>query len=182
MARPAADPEFVVVGHVSKAHGTKGELYIWPLTDRPDSTFLPGAELQFADPTGTLPDPELPAARMIGVRPYRHGFLVFFDGVHDRDVAERLRNRYLLRPFQETEPLADGEIFYHQLLGMRVVTRDGTDVGEVREVYELRPAHLLQVEGPTKEHLIPFTKEVIVSWSSADRTIVIDPPEGLLDL
>jgi ribosomal 30S subunit maturation factor RimM len=56
------------------------------------------------------------------------------------------------------------------------------DVGEVNEVYELRPADMLQVRGDSKEHLIPFSKDVIVSWSLEDRRIVIDPPEGLLDL
>ena len=182
MTRPAGHPEYVVVGHVSKAHGTKGEVYIWPLTDHPESTFLPGVELQIADAGGNHPDPEFPAARMLTVRPYRRGFLVVFDGVYDRDDAESIRDRYLLRPFEEMEPLEDGELFYHQLLGMRVVTRDGVDVGEVTEVFELRPADLLQVQGESKEHLIPFNKEVIVSWSVEDRRIVIDPPEGLLEL
>jgi 16S rRNA processing protein RimM len=182
MARPAGDPEYVVVGHVNKAHGTKGEVFVWPLTDRPDSTFVPGIELQFADAGGNDPDPEYPAARVVAVRPYRRGFLVFFDGVDDRSLAEGIRDRYLLRPFADTEPLERGEIFYHQLLGMRVVTKDGVDVGEVNEVYELRPAHMLEVRGESKEHLIPFRKDVIVSWSLEDRRIVIDPPEGLLDL
>jgi 16S rRNA processing protein RimM len=182
MARPAGDPEYVVVGHVSKAHGTKGEVFVWPLTDRPDSTFIPGVELQIADEGGNAPDPEYPAARVVAVRPYRRGFLVVFDGVDDRDLADAIRDRYLLRPFEETDPLATGEIFYHQLLGMRVVTKEGVDVGEVNEVYELRPADMLQVRGDSKEHLIPFSKDVIVSWSLEDRRIVIDPPEGLLDL
>jgi 16S rRNA processing protein RimM len=65
---------------------------------------------------------------------------------------------------------------------MRVVTKDGTDVGEVTEVFEIRPADLLQVQGESKEHLIPFNRDVIVSWSLEERRIVIDPPEGLLDL
>jgi 16S rRNA processing protein RimM len=182
MARPTGDPEYVVVGHVSKAHGTKGEVFVWPLTDRPDSTYIPGVELHLADAGGAQPDPEYPAARILAVRPHRRGFLVTFDGVYDRDIADGIRDRYLLRPFEETDPLEKGEIFYHQLLGMRVVTKDGVDVGEVNEVYELRPADLLQVQGESKEHLIPFSKDVIVSWSLEDRRIVIDPPEGLLDL
>lgn len=182
MAGPPGDPEYIVVGHVSKAHGTKGEVYVWPLTDRPESTFVPGAELQIADISGKEPDPEYPAARVMAVRPYRRGFLIFFDGVYDRDLAEEIRDRYLLRPFAETAPLEKGEIFYHQLLGMRVVTKDGVDVGEVTEVYDIRPADLLQVRGESKEHLIPFRKDMIVSWSLEDRRIVIDPPEGLLDL
>jgi 16S rRNA processing protein RimM len=172
----------VVVGHVSKPHGTKGELFIWPLTDRPESTFRAGEELLIADSDGALPDPDLPPIRIGAVRPYRRGFLVLFDGVDDRNGAEELRDRYLLRRFEDTDPLEHDEIFYHQLLGLSVVTASGIDVGRVREVYELRPADLLEVEGPDRDYLIPFTKEVVVSWDVPAGRIVIDPPQGLLDL
>jgi 16S rRNA processing protein RimM len=128
------------------------------------------------------PDDELPPLRISDVRPYRRGFLVFFEGIRDRSAAETLRDRYLLRPFEETEPLAEGELFYHQLLGMTVVTTGGEEVGRVREVYALRPADLIAVEGPDGEHLIPFTKEIVCGWELDQRKLIIDPPAGLLEL
>ena len=39
----------MVVGHLNKAHGTKGELFIWPLTDYPGSHFAPGVVLFVAE-------------------------------------------------------------------------------------------------------------------------------------
>jgi 16S rRNA processing protein RimM len=80
------------------------------------------------------------------------------------------------------EPLADGELFYHQLLGMEVVTTDGASIGEIREVYELEPADMLEVRGPEREVMIPFLKEIVVEVDADARRIVIDPPDGLLDL
>lgn len=171
-----------MVGHLSKAHGTKGEIYVWPLTDRPEATFRPGMVLPVSDSEGREPDSSIPPAVLVAVRPFRKGFLVRMQGVDDRDRAEALRDRYLLRPFAETEPLEEGELFYHQLLGMSVETKEGGLVGTIREVYGLRPAQLLDVKGPTKEYLIPFTKQIVVRWDLATRTMVIDPPEGLLDL
>lgn len=182
MERTEGDPEFVVVGHVSKPHGTKGEVFVWPLTDRPGSTFRPGAEFRISDRGGTEPDPESPPMRIATLRAYRNGFLLLFEGVEDRNRAEDLRDRYLLRRFAETEPLEEGEIFYHQLLGLLVVTVDGREVGRVKEVYDLRPADLLEVEGAERDHLVPFTRDVVVDWSVDEGRIVIDPPEGLLEL
>jgi 16S rRNA processing protein RimM len=178
----ARDPDFVVVGHVSKPHGTKGELFIWPLTDRPDSTFQPGASLRVADHEGEEPDPDLAPLEVETVRAYRKGFLVTFSDVRDRNAADLLRGRYLVRPFAETEPLDEGELFYHQLLGMTVLTKEGEELGTIREIYGVRPADLLEVTGPSRSHLIPFTREIVVGWSLADRTMTIDPPAGLLDL
>lgn len=172
----------MVVGHFSKPHGTKGELFIWPLTDRAETTFAPGVRLHVSDPEGHRPDADLPPARIATVRPYRRGFLVTFDGISDRDAADTLRGRYLLRPFEETDPLDEGELFYHQLLGMTVVTKAGVEIGRVREIFSLRPADLLAVEGPDGERLIPFTSEIVVGWELGDGKLVIDPPAGLLDL
>jgi 16S rRNA processing protein RimM len=177
------DPELIVVGHLSKKHGTKGEIYVWPLTDHPEATFLPGMTLLLSRPGSDVPDETLPAAEIIAVRPYRRGYLLFLEGVRDRNASELLRDRYLLRPFADTEPLDEGEIFYHQLLGMTIVTKDGEEIGKVREVYGLRPAELLDIErADGSSLLIPFLQEVIVNWDTEARRMTIDPPEGLLDL
>jgi len=80
------------------------------------------------------------------------------------------------------EPLGDGEFFYHQLLGMKVQTNIGTVVGEVTEVYELDPNDILCVQGHEGEIMIPFSKEIVLQVNADEKCIVIDPPDGLLDL
>ena len=56
--RPAA-PEHLVVGHIAKPHGTRGELFVWPLTDRPDEIFEAGRTLWVGDADGALGDEPL---------------------------------------------------------------------------------------------------------------------------
>ncbi len=180
MGRP--DPDFLVVGHLNKPHGTKGELFVWPLTDHPESVYAPGVILLAGDEAAKKPDPDMPPLRIHAVRPFRSGYLVSFAGIRDREGAELLRGRYLLTELASVEPLAEGELFYHQLLGMEVVTRSGTPIGEIVEVYELRPADLLEVHGPAGEVLIPFLSHIVVEVDAEQRRMVIEPPEGLLDL
>lgn len=183
IVEPGSDPPFVVVGHVSRPHGTKGEFFIWSLTDRPDSTFVPGVRMRVADASGQEPDPLFPPLEVEEARSYRKGFLVRFLGVDDRTRGELLRDRYLLRPFRETEPLDEGEIFYHQLLGLTAFTVDGEEIGRVLEVYALRPVDLLEVaRGQDDSVLIPFTREIVVEWDVEEGRLVVDPPEGLLEL
>lgn len=177
-----ADPAYLVVGHINKPHGTKGEVFVWPLTDHPEGVYAPGVVLRGADARGREPDPESPPLRIETVRPSRRGYLVRFGGVEDRNDAELLRGRYLLRALDELEPLADDEVFYHQLVGMKVETVDGREVGTVREVYELRPADMLEVRTATGTVLIPFVGHVVVEVHRDEGRLVVDPPEGLLDL
>ena len=180
MSRP--DPQHLVVGHVNKPHGIRGEVLVRPLTDHPEGIFAPGVVVLLADPRGREPDPAEPAVEIESARPFRQGYLVAFRGAEDRDDAERLRGRYLLLPVDSLEPLADDEVFYHQLLGMRVETVAGEAVGVVREVYELQPSDLLEVRTPKGSVLVPFHREVVVEVHRDEGRLVIDPPAGLLDL
>jgi 16S rRNA processing protein RimM len=177
-----SDPPFLVVAHLQKVHGTKGEFLVRSLTDRPQTTFLPGAEFRIGDARARKPDEFFPPVRIAEVREHRGGYLIRFQGIEDRTRAEFLRGRYLLRPFSEVEPAEEGELFYHQLLGMAVVTVEGRELGTVREVFELDPADLLDVTDGTSEYLIPFTQQVVVRIEEEERRIVVDPPEGLLEL
>lgn len=173
-------PPFLVVGHINKVHGTKGELFVWPLTDYPDSHFTPGAVHLPADEGGEHPSATLSELTVEAVRPYRKGFLARFAGVDDRAAAEQLRGRYLLRPFDTIDRLDEDEIFYHELLGAAVVHRDGSALGTVNEVFPVRPSDLLEVAGPDGEFLLPFNRRVVVEVDRERRRVIVDPPEGLL--
>jgi 16S rRNA processing protein RimM len=180
MAR--SEPSYLVVGHLNKAHGTKGELFVWPLTDHPEGTFAPGVVLYLGDQSGNRPDPGRQAITVESVRPFRRGYLVRFQGIADRDAAELIRDRYLLRPMEEIEPTEDGEVFYHQLLGLTVRTVNGQEVGEIVEVYELRPADLLEVRGPEGTHYLPFLDSIVQEVDLEAGVMIVNPPEGLLEL
>ncbi len=175
------EPDHLVVGHLSKPHGVQGELLVWPLTDRPEEVFVPGRRLVVGTESGEVSDPGL-ELEVEASRPYRRGVLVRLAGVVDRSGAEALSSRYVLLPVEELDELAEGEHHYHQLLGLTVETTEGEVVGRVREVFDTEPRHLLEVKGAERVHLIPFSREVVKAVDVEAGRLVIDPPEGLLDL
>ena len=177
----AAEPAFLIVGQVRKPHGTRGELLVEPLTDHPGDVFVSGVVLRLGDAAGRDPDPDLPPLLVEAARPFQRGWLVTVDGVEDRNAADVLRGRYLMLEREALPALAEDEVFYHQLPGMQVVTVAGELIGEVTEVFELRPADLLEVRGPRGTVLIPFLGHMVREVDVQGRRIVIDPPEGLLD-
>jgi 16S rRNA processing protein RimM len=177
---PGEHPEFLVVGHVTKAHGTKGEIFVWPLTDKVEDVYAPGREL-LVEPGGE-DEEEYDALTIDAVRPFKRGLLVKFEGFDDRDAVEGLTQRYLRIPVSEAAPLEEGEVFYHQLIGLDVVTADGERVGKVREVYDTGPTHLLEVRTAKGQVLVPFTERVVRKVDVEGGTLTIKPPPGLLDL
>lgn len=177
-----ADPGHLAVGHVVRAHGILGEIFVSTMTDHPEGSFAPGVVLRPGDAAGLAPDPDLPPLRVAAVRPFKDGVLVTFGGVETRSQAEAFRGRYLFRPTAELERPAPGEFWHHELRGLEVVTAGGDRVGVVRDVVEVAGSDLLAVDGLGREHLIPFRKEFIVEVDLDAGRIVVDPPEGLLDL
>jgi 16S rRNA processing protein RimM len=173
------DPAFLAVGQLVRPHGIEGEIAVRPLTDHPDSTFAPGVALH---PGGDDPDLRLPALTITASRPFQQGWLVCFEGVETRTEAELLRGRFLYRAFADVEPLAEGEVFRHELVGLDVITVSGERVGTVAAVYEAGPADLLEVRGDGREVMIPFVKDVVVEIDVEGGRLVVDPPEGLLTL
>lgn len=174
-------PEHLVVGQVTKPHGTKGEVFVWPLTEHPDEVFADGRELLLGDTEGTLGDEPL-SLTVEGSRPFKRGLLVRLEGYGDRTSVTPMSGRYLLVPAGELAPLEEDEVYYHQLLGLEVVTVEGEVVGQVREVYETEPAHLLEVKGAERLHLIPFVKRIVKKVDLEAGRLIIKPPPGLLDI
>ena len=176
------DPTHLVVGHLAKSHGTRGEIFVHPLTDHPEQAFQPGVVLSLGNPKDDEPNPDLPPLRIEASRPHQRGYLVTFGGVEDRDAADLLRGRYVFRHLDELEPLAEGELFYHQLLGLTVVTTDDQVVGEVVEVFEVGPTDLLEVRGARGTIMIPYRPEIIIGIDLDESMMIVDPPDGLLEV
>jgi len=176
-------PTHLVVGHVTKPHGTKGELFVWPLTDHVAEVFAEGRALRLGDEHGSLDGEREESLVIESTREFKRGVLVKFSGRGDRNAVEDLAQRYLLAPIEELAPLEQDEVYYHQLLGMRVVTRNGEDVGSVQEVYETYPAHMLEVKSEAgRVHLIPFAERIVKKVDTESGQIVITPPPGLLEI
>lgn len=180
MAR-VPEPEFLVVGHLTKPHGTRGDLLIRPLTDKPEEVFAEGRRVIVGDERGSVG--KSPEERVVErARPYKRGWLAKLERVEDRNAAVELTGRYLLVPAAERGEPEEGEFFYHQLLGLEVETTGGEVVGRVREVYETEPRHILEVKGADRMHLVPFDRRIVVAVELEEGRLVIDPPEGLLEL
>jgi 16S rRNA processing protein RimM len=74
------------------------------------------------------------------------------------------------------------EFYDHQLVGLRVVTTDGSEIGEIGEIAHLPGQDLLIVARPDGgEAMIPFVSEFVPAVEPAAGRVVVAPPPGLLD-
>jgi 16S rRNA processing protein RimM len=148
------------IGRVARPHGLRGEVVVALVTDRLER-LAPGSVL----------DADGRALHVVASRPHQRNHIVSFEEVADRDAAESLQGVTLRAPAID-DP---GELWVHELIGAPVVTVDGVDVGVV-EAVEANPASdILVIDNGA---LVPAA---FVVEQREDSTVVIDPPEGLLD-
>ena len=177
----AESPEYLIVGTVQKPHGIKGELFVRLETDRPDAVFSAGRALILGDGEGRPSDAVLTVER---ARAFKGGMLVKAAGLCARTPElEDMRGRTLLIPRDQADPPGEDEVFYHDLLGMKVVTAAEGEVGTIDEVYDAPAGPMLSVrrEG-AKELLIPFVRDTIRQVDAAEKVLELDLPAGLLEL
>ena len=86
----------------------------------------------------------------------------------------------MLLPADELRPPGEGEIYLHELEGMRVELESGETVGTVSATYELPQGLTLDVARASGSVLIPYAR-IVTSVDRDARVIRIAPPEGLLD-
>lgn len=163
----------VVVGRIGRPHGIRGEVTVEPRTDEPDERFAPGAVLLRS------------GADLVVERSHWHSgrLLVHFRGVEDRNAAEALRGTLLEVERPEDATPDDPEEFYDStLLGCEVVGVGGAPLGTVVDILHLPAQDVLVIDVGGREALVPFVSEIVPDVDLAARRVVIDPPEGLLDL
>jgi 16S rRNA processing protein RimM len=185
----------LVVGQIGKPHGIRGEVSVVVRTDEPEERFTSGSVFITEVPrdrrvsAGPAAAPgvryEVPKQLVLSsIRWHQGRGIAVFEGIHDRNVAEALRGVYLQVDSADVAPPSDPEEFHdHQLIGLRVVSSDGTDLGAVQRI-EHAPASDLIVLAKTGggTALIPFVTAIVPTVDVVGGRIVVDLPEGLLDL
>ena len=187
---PEAQADLVAVAVVRKAHGVRGELVVEALTTAPATVLAPGRRLY----AGTIDGRPLGtgagrrgAPRELTVRklsPFKGGWIVSLSTIDDRNEAELWRERTLLAPAAELPPAEPDEVYYHDLVGLRLELESGEVIGDVVELYELPHGLMLDVRRAppaTGTVMIAYRPEVVREVDLARRVAIVTPPEGLLE-
>ena len=166
-----------------RAHGVRGELVVELMTDAPDVIFASGARVFQGTAAGDLwRDPKTGAPRELKVlasRPFKGGLLVTLDAVSNRTEAERWNDRRLLVPLGELTEPEDGEVFLHELGGMRVLDERGEELGEVHTWYRVPQGVLLDVRTKRGDVALPFNERFVRHVNRAGRSITVSIPDEL---
>lgn len=103
------------------------------------------------------------------------------EGIEDRDQAEALKGKELLVE-KKALTKGEGEYFWFELVGLKVLDRGERPLGEVKEVMGTLAHDILVVSDGKKVSYVPFVEGIVEEIQLEKGYIVVNPPEGLLEL
>ncbi len=175
----------LVVARIGKPHGLLGEVTVQLHTDDPGRRLVTGATFV----TQATPGSGVPRSLTLrSTRVHNGTWLLAFERIPDRTGAESLRGTRLLTDVDDDDQqrLDDDnhEGWYEdELVGLTVVTRDGQQVGTVSGLQTGAVQDLLVVAlaGGGSAYL-PFVEAIVPEVDVPSGRVVVDPPDGLLEL
>ena len=153
----AKDSRYVTVAQIGRSHGLHGMVFVQSYTDPKENLFqYTSLQLGAKQPIRFM-------------RHQMHGkhLIAAIEGVTDCDSAKRLTNQMVYLPIKDLPVLPEGQYYWHQLAGLRVINHDGRVLGQVAYVAEGSQFPILMVKDPQHpkkaDILVPYEPSVVLT-------------------
>lgn len=101
------------------------------------------------------------------------GAIARFAEVPDRAAAERLRGTALTVPRSALPPLAEGEYYHADLIGLPAVSTSGEALGTCVAVENYGAGDVIEIERPDgKRFMVPMRAEAVPEWSELKGLLI----------
>jgi 16S rRNA processing protein RimM len=170
------ESEPVLLGKIIATHGVKGQLRVFLFSGEFSS--IAGLDtIMVKAPNSGMETFEVAAAA-------RHGKKVLLTLKNYDNVNQVLHlvGRELYVERDQLPELPEGEYYWRDLVGLRVVTEQGEMLGTLTEIIATGSNDVYVVQGREREYLIPALEEVVLEVNLDDGVMKVSPPEGLFDL
>ena len=161
----------ITIGKVGAAHGIRGEMRIIPLTD-------------FTERFGTMKE-VMVGTELLHVESckyHKQYVLLKFREYPEREQAQALTGKLLTIDRSEVAPLAEGEFYTFDIIGLTVYDTEGKELGKIENVLRTGSNDIYQARtSEGGEILIPALKSVVREIDIAGSRMVVDMPEEIED-
>lgn len=161
----------ILIGEIATAHGIKGFVKVRSFVD--DDDLLQGDNV-FTAESG-------PKTIKITLKNALKGdWVAEVKGVADRNEAERLRGTKLYIDREAMPEADDGEYYVEDLKGLKVIDKDGKDIGVVLSVENFGASDLIDIKPESgASFYIPFTDNTVLDVDFENGVITVELPETI---
>lgn len=167
--------EMLRVGVLVKPHGLAGEVKVYPTTDEPGKfTSLKKVYIKTKNETLTL--------KIDKAHTFKQFVIVHFEGLDKIEDIEPLIKKDLWIDREEAVELEENEYYIADLLGMQVVTDEGTELGRIKDVLDTGANDVYIVQTDGGEVLLPAIRQCILKVDIEKDLMTVHLMDGLLEV
>lgn len=167
--------DFTVLGKITGVHGLKGKLRLYSYSGSV-SSLKPGVKILVKNRGKEI------FFDVTGISAQKKNFLISFEGVDTVESAQTLTGSKILIENSSLPDLPEGEYYWKDLIGLMVNSSDGTCFGTIKTIMETGSNDVFVVKDGEKEILIPFIDQVVKNVDLENGNVLVELPDGLLDL
>lgn len=166
---------YLRLGRAVRVWGLDGGVKVEPSTD--SLTPLTGLAAIYVG----MADASLQQYEVEWVRQSGSSWVVRLRGVESPEQAARVVGHELFIPRSAAPPLPEGTYYHADLVGLRVRTEEGRELGQIVEIWETGANDVYVVQGQNGEWLLPATREVVRMVDLAGEVMLVRPLEGMIE-
>ena len=166
-----SEPVFLKIATIIKPHGLYGEVVV-ELSIDIFADVLSDAKLYLGDPREEI--------SVQTIRKLNQRFILAVEGWRDRSVAEKYRNADIFVRKDDVPALPEGEYYFHELIGSKVIGENGTKIGTLVDIIKTG-ANDVYIISPSDNNqddiLIPAIQSVVKKIDVKNKMIQVNLPE-----
>ncbi|TBX43886.1 ribosome maturation factor RimM [Lactiplantibacillus paraplantarum] len=173
--------DYYRVGTLVNTHGIRGEVKVVVVTDFPEERFKVGQQLfLFKSPDATTGGVTVTITKS---REQKGLYFLTFKGFDNINDVERYKGWTIKVPAEALHDLPAGEYYYHQIVGLQVVTTADEPLGTIKEILSpgANDVWVVQREHGQSDVLLPKIPQVIKNVDLATGVVTVELMEGLID-
>lgn len=166
--------EYFEIGKITGTHGIRGTMRVFPTTE--DPTRFERLKEIIVEIRG-----KQETFHIQKIAYHKQFILLTVKEITDINVAELYKNGRILIPDAMAIPLEENEYYTRDLYGMRVVTEDGEELGELTQIFETgaNDVYIVKKSPQDKELLLPAIKDCIRKVDVENNVMTVKLLEGL---
>tara|TARA_B110000438_G_C15375963_1_gene462617 strand:+ start:63 stop:593 length:531 start_codon:yes stop_codon:yes gene_type:complete len=171
MKKSKEKTNFILIATIGKSKGLNGEFFLNSLSE-PKENIINYINFKFGDSKKSI--------KFDYIKPINKKLIAKLIDINDVDEIKKLTNKELFINKSQLPELPDDEVYWHDLIGMKVINTLNEDIGIVDEVNNFGSSDILMINPSktsidNKSRLIPFIKDkYIISYSITNNQLIVD--------
>ncbi|MCF6170118.1 MAG: ribosome maturation factor RimM [Bacteroidales bacterium] len=167
--------DYYFLGKIFKPNGYRGKVNAWLDVDDPSE--YESLQMVFLALNGTLVPYFIDSIHILNNKA-----VIRFQDFDSIEKAEQVNNAEMYLPLADLPKLSGNKFYFHEIIGFVVLDKTRGELGEIRQIFDYPNQAVMQVFYEGKEVLIPINPNVILHLDREKKEILVDAPEGLIDL